>query len=86
MRIVNTRAIEKKKVTLMLDAEVYEGLREKVGGRGLGAYISQLVRPHVLTKDLEAGYKAMAVDEAYNQEAREWIEGTLEAPEAENKW
>ena len=82
---MNTATI-KTKVTLMLDAQVYEGLKAKVGGRGIGAYLSQLARPFVVSDDLEAGYKTMAADEARNKEAQEWIEGIHEPIEAENIW
>ena len=70
----------------MLDADVYEAIKQKVGARKIGAYISQITRPQVVTSDLEAGYRAMAADEEYNREANEWIEGTLEVPKGENKW
>ena len=76
----------KKKVTLMLDTQVYEGLRAKVGGRGIGEYLSKLARPFVVPDDIEAGYKAMAADESRNKEAQEWIEGIIEPIEAENIW
>ena len=81
-----TATKNKKKLTIMLDSDVYDGLRAKVGGRRIGSYISDLARPHVVLSDLEAGYKAMAADKEYNQEADEWTEGTLEAPEGENDW
>ena len=76
----------KKKITLMLDAEVYEGIKAKVGARGIGDYLSKLARPNVVEEELEASYKAMAADEAYNREANEWIEGVSEPIEAENNW
>ena len=78
--------ISKKKVTLMLDEQVYNALRKKVGGRGIGAYLSQLARPYVVESDVEAGYKAMAEDEAYEVQAKEWIEGTLSENDDENVW
>lgn len=68
----------KKKITIMLDSQVYDGIRAKVGGRGIGAYLSQLARPHVVTGDIEAGYEAMAADKEYKREASEWVEGVLE--------
>jgi len=76
----------KKKITLMLDADVYEGIKAKVGARGIGAFLSELVRPHVVEDDLEAGYKAMAADKEYNKEATTWVEGIIEPIEAENNW
>lgn len=78
--------ITKKKVTLMLDEQVYNALRKKVGGRGIGAYLSQLARPLVVKDEIEAGYKAMAADEVYEAEAKEWIEGTLCEIDGENVW
>ena len=89
IRIVlrNMKHATKKKVTLMLDADVYDGLQKTAGARKVGAYLSDLARPHVVDADLEAAYKAMAADQAREAEAREWIEGTLDAPiEAENVW
>lgn len=78
--------ISKKKVTLMLDEQVYNALRKKVGGRGIGAYLSQLARPYVVESDVEAGYKAMATDEIYETEAKEWVEGTQNMIDDENVW
>lgn len=70
----------------MIDKNVYDGLRERVGARGIGAFLSQLARPYVSTDDLEAGYKALAADEAREREAQEWIEAGDEAPTGENVW
>ncbi|MFN3188007.1 MAG: addiction module antitoxin [Candidatus Paceibacteria bacterium] len=79
---------KKQKVTLMLDVEVYKGLVEKLGKRGMGAYLSKLARPHVVADndEIAAGYKAMAADKAYETEANEWIEGTLYEIDEENVW
>lgn len=66
-----------KKLTITLDQRVYEGLHAVVGGRRISQFIESLVRPHVVGKDLEIGYQAMARDEAREQEAMEWSEGTL---------
>jgi hypothetical protein len=76
----------KKKVTIMLDNGVYEGLRQRVGARGIGAFLSQLARPHVSPIDLEAGYKALAADEESQRLAKEWLEGTDDPIEDENAW
>jgi hypothetical protein len=78
--------VAKKKITLMLDTDVYEALKRKVGARKIGAYISQLTRPQVVESDIEAGYRAMAVDEGYNREANEWLQGTSEPIVGENDW
>lgn len=76
----------KKKITLMMDAEVYEGLQQKVGVRKVGDYLSELARPFVRTTDIAASYKELAADTAQASEAKEW-ERAVEAPiEAENVW
>lgn len=65
----------RKKLTITLDEQVYEGLHRVIGRRKIGRFIEGLVRPHVL--DLEAGYREMAADEEYEAEALEWIEALV---------
>ena len=67
----------RKKLTITLDEQVYEGLHRVIGRRKIGRFIEDLVRPHVLYDDLEAGYRAMAADEEYEAEALEWIEALV---------
>jgi mRNA interferase MazF len=43
---------------------VYDGLHAVVGRRRISRFLSDLARPHVVGKDLRAGYAAMAADEA----------------------
>ena len=76
----------KRKITLMLDAEVYEGLRKRVGSRGIGSYLSSLAKPYVVETTIEDGYKAMALDEARNKEAAEWDMGVTEEVDSDNDW
>jgi predicted CopG family antitoxin len=66
-----------RKLTITLDEHVYEGLHKVVGRRKISQFIEDLVRPHVLLADLEAGYRAMAANEAREAEAVAWSEGTL---------
>ncbi len=66
-----------KKLTITVDEEVYEGLHKVIGRRRISQFIEELVRPHVIGTDLEAGYQAMAADEAREAEALEWIEATI---------
>lgn len=66
-----------RKLTISLDAEVYDGLHRVIGRRKISRFIEDLVRPHVLTNELEAGYAAMAADEAREAEALVWSEGTI---------
>jgi hypothetical protein len=56
-----------KKLTITVDAAVYEGLYRTVGPRRISQFIEDLVRPHVLDEDLEAAYAQMAADEVIRQ-------------------
>ena len=66
-----------KKLTVTIDEEVYEGLRTVIGPRKISRFIEDLVRPHVVKKDLYAAYKEMAADGIRESEALEWTEGTV---------
>ena len=66
-----------KKLTITVDQDVYEGLHKVIGRRRISQFIEDLVRPHVIGADLEAGYQAMAADEAREIEALEWSEATI---------
>ena len=61
-----------KKMTIMLDEEVYEGLYRVVGRRRMSQFIEDLVRPHVTQKTLDDGYREMAADSAREAQAQEW--------------
>ena len=63
-----------KKLTLAIDAEVYEGLRKIIGPRKISKFIEDLVRPHVVRPNLEAAYAKMARDKKREDEAMEWAE------------
>ena len=64
----------RKKLTITIDEEVYEGLRRVVGPRHISGFIETLARPHVVMGDLDEGYAALAADEQREAEALEWIE------------
>ena len=66
-----------KKLTVTIDEEVYEGLREVIGPRKISRFIEDLIRPHVTKKDIYAAYKEMADDEVRESEAIEWAEATF---------
>ena len=66
-----------KKLTITVDEKVHEGLHKVIGRRRISPFIESLVRPHVIDKQLEAGYAEMAKDEAREREARDWAEGTI---------
>lgn len=67
-----------KKLTITLDAEVYEGLHRVIGRGSIASFIEDLVRPHVVGVDLDAEYREMAADEAREREALEWAEAMLQ--------
>ena len=62
-----------KRMTITLDADVYDGLNRMVGKRRISQFISDVVRPHVSDDALEEGYRAMVNDTAREAEAIEWI-------------
>ena len=66
-----------KKLTITVDEQVYEGLHKVIGRRRISQFIESLVRPHVIGTDLDEAYRAMAEDEARENEALEWAEATL---------
>lgn len=66
-----------KKLTITLDEQVYDGLHSVIGRRHISHFIEAVVRPHVLTPDLEAAYQQMAQDEQRETEAWEWAEATV---------
>lgn len=67
----------RKKLTITVDERVYEGLHAVVGRQRISRFIEDLVRPHVLRRDLDAAYQEMARDEAREAEALEWSEATV---------
>jgi hypothetical protein len=67
----------KKKLTITVDERIYSGLHRVIGRRKISQFIESLVRPHVLQKDLESGYREMAADEAREAQAIEWAEATV---------
>jgi hypothetical protein len=64
-----------KKLTITVDAEVYDGLHNVIGRRRISRFLNDLARPHVVGQDLAAGYAAMAADEAREAEAEAWTAG-----------
>ena len=66
-----------KKLTITVDAEVYDGLHSVVGRRRISRFLNDLARPHVVGQALAASYAAMAADEAREAEAEAWSEGLL---------
>ena len=66
-----------KKLTITVDADVYDGLRAIVGPRRISRFLNDLARPHVTDLGLEEAYRAMARDETRERDALEWSEGLV---------
>ena len=66
-----------KKLTITVDAEVYEGLHKVIGPRKISKFVEGLVRPHVVRPNLESAYAQMARDKQREKEALEWAETTF---------
>jgi predicted CopG family antitoxin len=66
-----------RKLTITVEDEVYSGLLAVVGKRRISGFLNDLAKPHVLRRDLDADYRAMASDEAREADAAEWSEGVL---------
>ena len=66
-----------RKLTITLDESVYRALHNVVGRRRISSFIESLVRPHVIERDLESGYRLMAQEEGREGEALEWAEATV---------
>ena len=68
-----------KKLTIIVDEEVYEGLHRTIGPRKISKFIQELVRPHVVGPELESVYADMARDKKREKEALDWAEATFNA-------
>jgi hypothetical protein len=66
-----------KKLTITVDAEVYDGLHSVIGRRRISRFLNDLARSHLAGQDVSAGYVAMAADEAREAEAEAWSETLL---------
>ncbi len=66
-----------KKLTIMVEDDVYEGLHRIIGPRRIGRFLNDLARPHVTRVDLDDAYRAMAADEEREAEAQDWAEGII---------
>ena len=66
----------RRRLTITIDQDVYDGLYRVAGNRKISKFIESLVRPYVLKGDLDEGYRQMANDTEREAEAMEWIEST----------
>ena len=61
-----------RKLTIIPEEVVYEGLYRTVGKCQISRFIEDLVRPHVVDTTLDAGYRAMMEDTERETKAQEW--------------
>jgi len=66
-----------KKLTITIEESVYRGLYARVGPGRISRFIEDLVRPHVLARELDDAYAAMSRDAQREEEAMEWCEGLI---------
>ena len=64
-----------RKLTILIDDAVYEGLHRVVGRGSISKFIEDLARPHVAQRDLSSQYREAARDSAREKEAAAWTEG-----------
>jgi predicted CopG family antitoxin len=66
-----------KKLTISIDAEVYDRLYEVVGAGKISQFVEDLVRSQVIKTNLDSAYEAMAKDKLRETEAFEWAEAMI---------
>jgi hypothetical protein len=77
----NTRiegATMKKKLTITVSEDVYDGLYKVIGHRRIGEFLESLARPHVVAEGFDEVYAAMAADEERERQALQWAEDTAD--------
>jgi hypothetical protein len=67
----------RRKLTITVDEEVYDGLHRVVGRGHISRFLNGLARPHVVQEALEDGYLAMAADQDRERETTAWLEGVV---------
>ena len=67
-----------RKLTITVDEDVYDGLRQRIGARRISRFLNDLARPYVSDAALVQGYREMAADELREREANIWIDALIE--------
>jgi hypothetical protein len=62
----------KRKLTITVSEDVYNGLQVVVGTRKISQFLEDLARPYVVASSLEAGYLEASHDYEQETEALEW--------------
>jgi hypothetical protein len=72
----------KRKLTISIDSDVYDGLYKVVGARRISRFVEDVVRPHVVDAALDSPYTSMAVE--WNRET-EVAHGPVRLPKTEKR-
>jgi len=67
----------KKRLTVTVDPEVYNGLYHVAGKRNISRFLERLARPIVVQRTPKSSYRDLAKDEDDAREAREWCDAHL---------
>ncbi|MDR2596793.1 MAG: hypothetical protein LBC76_05660 [Treponema sp.] len=79
-----------RKLTLNVDETLYNTLIPMVEKQTIGKLLAEFVQARVSERtytqaELEDGYKAMAADKEYEQEASEWCNGLMNGIDDETR-
>ncbi len=78
--------ISKKKLTITVDSQVYEGLQTVIGARKISSFLNDLAKPYVLNEALEDAYRQMSEDRGREKKAVEWAEHLLLTDDNHETW
>jgi hypothetical protein len=74
-----------KKLTLSIDAELYEALHKVAGKRKIGRFIEKIVRPHITLQGLAQAGNQLIQDEKLESEDLLWA-GTTVGNSGDEAW
>jgi hypothetical protein len=74
-----------KKLTLSIDAEIYEALHKVAGKRKIGRFIEKIVRPYITLQELAQAGNRLIQDEKLESEALLWA-GTTVGDSGDEAW
>jgi predicted CopG family antitoxin len=67
-----------KKLTISIDESIYNALYNVIGKRKISRFIEELIKPKLITPNLDKAYKEMGENQIREEEAKYWTEGTLQ--------
>ena len=63
-----------KKLTILIDEAVYQGLHAVIGRGNISKFLEELAKPYVSSSVLSQAYREMAADSERESLAEEWSE------------